>query len=94
MERSDRIDYRYTAKGVYLVAGAKQGLITVEVTRDGKPLEKSFMGSDVFIKDGRSYLTISGNRLYKIIDDKAAGSHLIEFIISNPGLQAYTFTFG
>ena len=91
---SDRINYRYNAMGVYLVAGSKTGSITVEVTRDGKPLDASFAGSDVFMKDDRSYVTIIGNRLYHIIDDKAAGQHLLEFIISNPGLQVYTFTFG
>ena len=90
----DKIAYRYNAMGVYLVTGAKTGSITVEVMRDGKPLDAAFMGSDVFVKDGKTYVTVIGNKLYHIIDDKAAGGHLLEFIISNPGLQVYTFTFG
>ena len=91
---SDRVDYRYKAKNVYFVAGAKDKPVTMEVLRDGKPLDASFKGADVFIKDGKSYVTITGNRLYKIIEDSTAGEHLLKFIISSPGLQAYTFTFG
>jgi hypothetical protein len=51
-------------------------------------------GADVFEKDGRTYFTVTENRLYRIIDAKTAEKHLLEFIISSPGLQAYTFTFG
>ena len=91
---SDRIDYHYKAKSVYFVAGAKDKPVTFEVLRDGKSLDATFKGADVFMKDGKSYVTVSGNRLYKIIEDSAAGDHLLEFIISTPGLQAYTFTFG
>ena len=91
---SDRIDYLYHAKGVYLVAGAKDQPLTIEVLRDGKPLGASFMGADVFVKDGKSYVTVSENRLYKIIEDTESGEHLLEFVISSPGLQVYTFTFG
>lgn len=91
---SDRIDYRYHAKSVYLVAGAKDQPVTLEVLRDSKPLDASFAGADVFWKDGRSYITVSGNRLYKIIEDTTPGEHLLEFIVTSPGLQVYTFTFG
>ena len=92
---SDRIDYRYKAKSVYLVAGSAKGsAIEIEVLRDSKPLEKSYAGADVHFKNGRSYITITDNRLYKVIEDSAYGDHLLEFIISSPGLQAYTFTFG
>lgn len=91
---SARFEYRYRAKNAYLVAGAKTGSIEVEVLRDSKPLEKGFAGADVHFKDGRSYVTVSGNRLYSIISDSEYGDHLLEFIISQPGLQAYTFTFG
>ena len=92
---SDRIDYFYRAKNVYLVAGTKSGMpIEVEVLRDSKPLEASFAGTDVHVRNGRSYITITSNRLYEIIHDASYGNHLLEFIISQPGLQAYTFTFG
>ena len=91
---SARIEYRYAAKGFYFVAGAKGEQIVVEVLRDGKPVPSSSKGADVYYKNDRTYVKIGENRLYRIIDDKAAEEHLIEFIISTPGLQAFTFTFG
>jgi thiol-disulfide isomerase/thioredoxin len=93
---SDRVDYRYKAKNVYFVAGSKSGApIEVEVLRDSKPLEHSFAGADVHFRDGKSYVTITGNKLYHIIGDQSGyGEHFLELIISSPGLQAYTFTFG
>ena len=92
---SDRVDYRYHAKDLYFVAGTKDGApIDVEVLRDGKSLDKSYAGADIHFVNGKSYVTISSNRLYKIIEDASYGDHLLEFIISKPGLQAYTFTFG
>ncbi len=90
---SDRIDYTYQAKGVYFVAGAKTA-IDVEVLRDSKPIDSSVAGADIFYKNGKSFARISENRLYKIIEDTSAGKHFLEFIVSNPGLQAFTFTFG
>ena len=93
---SDRIDYRYKAKSVYFVAGSEDGKpVEVEVLRDSKPLEKSYAGADVHFNNGRSYITVAENRLYKVIEDSGGyGDYLLEFIISSPGLQAYTFTFG
>ena len=89
-----KVDYQYNAKGVYFVAGAKTGSVTMEVTVDGKPIDAAMRGADVFEKDGKTYVTVGENRLYRIIDAKTASKHLLEFIISSPGLQAYTFTFG
>jgi cytochrome c biogenesis protein CcdA/thiol-disulfide isomerase/thioredoxin len=91
---SDRIDYLFTAKHLYFVAGAKANPVTIEVTLDGKPLDETNKGADVFIKEGRSYVTIGANTLYDIVNAPDYGKHLIEFIVSSPGLQVYTFTFG
>lgn len=92
---SARIDFLYRAKNVYFVAGSKgESPIEVEVLRDSKPLEKAHAGSDVYFKDGKSYFKVTGNRLYRVIENGAYEQHLLEFIISKPGLQAYTFTFG
>jgi len=92
---SDTVEYHYQAKNVYFVAGSANGKdIRVEVMRDGKPLDKSYAGKDIIFKDGKSYMMINGNRLYHAIGDSGYGDHTLEFIISQPGLQAYTFTFG
>lgn len=92
---SARIDFLYHAKSVYFVAGsADDSPIEVEVLRDSKPLDKASAGADVHFKGGKSYFTVTGNRLYKVIENGAYEQHLLEFIIGKPGLQAYTFTFG
>lgn len=91
---SDRIIFRYQAKGVYLVVGSSVGNIDVEVLRNGKSLEKSFAGEDIIFKDSRSFVRVNEKRLYRLIDDTAPGEHLLELIIPSPGLEAYAFTFG
>lgn len=90
---SDRVNYLYQAKGLYFVAGSAQA-VDIEVTLDGKPVPESEKGSDVFYKNGRSYITVKENRLYKLVDSASPEKHLLELIISSPGLQAFTFTFG
>lgn len=87
--------YKYRAKNVYLVAGSASGKdIQVEVTRDGKPLDKSDAGKDVKFENGKSYVTINQNRLYHVVGDTDYGEHILEFIAPSAGLQIYTFTFG
>jgi hypothetical protein len=90
----DRINYLYKSKRLYVVAGAPTGEITVEVLRDSAPLEQSVRGVDVFEKNGRTYVTISTTRLYKILNDSVFNEHLIEFVIPKSGLQVFAFTFG
>ncbi|HVO28711.1 MAG TPA: redoxin domain-containing protein [Candidatus Paceibacterota bacterium] len=89
------VEYQYEAKGIYFVAGtASDTPITAEVLRDGAPVPASAAGSDIFYQDGKSYVTVSANRLYRLVDDTAPGDHVLELIIPSAGLQAYTFTFG
>ncbi len=88
------LEYQYRAKNVYLVAGSSDGAaLDVEVTRDGKPLDKSIAGKDISFKDGKSYVQIGGNRLYHIIGEMEYGNHVLKFNMPK-GIQAYTFTFG
>lgn len=91
---SDRIDYHYRAKNVYFVAGVAAAPIEVEVLRDSAPLHAAYAGKDIYFRDGKSYFKVDSNRLYHVIGDSEYGDHLLELIISKPGLQAYTFTFG
>jgi cytochrome c biogenesis protein CcdA/thiol-disulfide isomerase/thioredoxin len=91
---SARIDYRYYAKNVYFVAGSDAKEIEVEVLRDSKPLEAQSAGADVYFRDGRSYVRIGANKLYHLIGESGYGDHFLELVIPQPGLQAYTFTFG
>lgn len=83
------IKYVYTAKSVYLVAsGDKSARITV--LRDGVPVTAE-RGADV---DASGSATITDSGLYKLIEEKNAGTHLIEIRVEEGTLNAFTFTFG
>jgi thiol-disulfide isomerase/thioredoxin len=88
-----KIIFHYNAKSVYLVASAKDN-VTIQVFRDGKSLGNE-AGGDVVQRNGSSIVNISESRLYKLIEDPAGyGEHTLEINVENPGLQAFTFTFG
>ena len=85
-----KIIFRYQGKTVYFVAGASD-TVSIKILRDGAPIGKA-RGKDV--GDG-STVTVKEERLYTIVDDPTGyGEHTLELIIENPGLQAFTFTFG
>jgi thiol-disulfide isomerase/thioredoxin len=88
-----KIIFRYTAQNVFLVAEG-EGMVTVKVLRDGKPLGEE-MGEDVVLdSNGNTIVKIKEARLYKIIEDTDRSTYTLEFIIENPGLKAFAFTFG
>jgi thiol-disulfide isomerase/thioredoxin len=85
------ITYPYNSKNVYFVAASGGAPITVKVLLDGQPVPASMAGADV---SAQGTLTIQANRLYSIVQGTSYGAHTLELIVQNPGLQAYTFTFG
>ena len=86
------IFYTYDAQHVYFVAASAEANknISITVLRDGKPLTTD-RGADV---DATGNATINQSRLYDLIDQTSMSAHTLEIIVHNPGLQAYTFTFG
>jgi hypothetical protein len=58
--------------------------------RDGVPLTTD-RGADV---DAKGTVLITTSRLYDLINQPSMSGHTLEIIVHNPGLQAYTFTFG
>jgi len=85
-----KIIYRYQAKAVFMVLSADKP-IQVKVLRDGKPLGDA-AGLDV---DDHGFITVQEERLYKIVTDKTnVGFSTLELIMEEPGLKAFTFTFG
>ncbi len=88
-----KIVYHYSAKNVYLVASSDAG-VKIKILRDGKPLTSAEAGEDVVVSNGESTATIKENRLYKLIHESSFSEHALEVIIENPGLKAFTFTFG
>jgi len=87
------IVYTYIAKDVFFVAESDTETL-VEVLRDGKPLGLE-AGEDIMkTVDGKSILRIKEARLYKIIQGDTPNIHKLELRIQEPGLKAFTFTFG
>lgn len=84
------IVFRYSAKKVFMVARA-DATVSLRVLRDGHLVDAAIAGADV--ADGR--VNIRDDRLYELIDDQVGpGEHTVEIIVDNPGLEAFTFTFG
>jgi thiol-disulfide isomerase/thioredoxin len=75
------VTYEYDAKNVYMVAASADPNqpVVIQVILDGHP-------------DGT--VTVQTNQLYNIIQGSSYGMHTLQLIIKNPGLAAYTFTFG
>ena len=80
--------FQYNAKNVYFVASAANAT-NVSVMVDGKPVT-DIAGPDVT----GGIATISDERLYQLVAGTDYGVHTLELNIPQPGLQAYTFTFG
>jgi cytochrome c biogenesis protein CcdA/thiol-disulfide isomerase/thioredoxin len=90
LEADARIIFLYRSKDVYFVARADSE-VRIRVTRDGgQPLGEA-RGVDVGA-DGVAIVKADG--LYRLIEDSAVGTHTLEIEILDPGLEAYTFTFG
>lgn len=83
--------YKYDSKNVYMVAASAGVPVTAQVLVDGQPITAAMAGSDV---SPQGTVTIQANRLYNLIQSATYGEHTLELIIQNPGLEAYTFTFG
>ncbi len=85
--------YKYTAKDVFLVSQADSET-EVEVLLDGKAFSKG-IGADVIkTSDGKTIFKVKEARLYKIIQGSQSETHILELKIQEPGLKAFTFTFG
>ena len=85
-----KIRFFYNSKDVYFVASSDKP-VRIKVTRDGGQALGAERGADV---DADGYATIQADRLYKLIQGKDYGAHILEIQVEGKGLQAYTFTFG
>ena len=85
--------FRYKAKNVFIVASADEE-VQVEVRVNDKPISESLAGLDVYFENGKSYIDVQNDDLYRVIEGEEVESELLELIPQSPGLQIYTFTFG
>ncbi len=85
-----RIIFRYHAKNVNFVART-DAPTDIKILRDGKPVAGA-AGADV---GAEGTATIHEARLYELVDDpEGYGGHVIEIIVPEGSVQAFTFTFG
>lgn len=75
-----KIRLNFNAQKVFMVLGSSTGKsISVALFLDGKALNE---------------LVVNRDTLYQLVDRKTAGNGLLEIRANQPGLEAYTFTFG
>lgn len=92
---SGGIAYRYQASNANLVMGSAKGTVSAEVTLDGAPVPAAMRGADIVERDGKTYVEVSTERLYSLIDargDYSKRTLRIRFL--DAGIEAYAFTFG
>lgn len=94
--RSSRgsITISYAANKANLVLRADTPVVA-EVRFDGQPLTSANRGTNVELENGKSWVTIQDDRLYNFTntgDDYSR--HTLELIFSQPGVEAFAFTFG
>ena len=83
------VELSFRARRVFLVLGSEHGPGRVEVLLDGRPVAGSLAGEDV--RGGEA--TVTGQRLYRLVELPRAGDHELELRFE-PGVSGYAFTFG
>jgi len=80
----------FQAKHVFLVLGNGSGKpVSATLTLNGKPLGAN-AGKDVM----DSAIRVTSHQLYRLVSQKETTSGVLEITASEPGLEAYAFTFG
>jgi hypothetical protein len=82
-----RIKLPFFAKEVNIVTANNA---TLDILLDGKQITSDYAGTDVV--SGKIQTQKAG--LYNIIKAKETSSHTLEIIVSDPGFEVYTLTFG
>ncbi len=89
------IVYTFNAANVNLVMGGNGKTVRAEVTLDGKPVAAGMRGPDLVEEGGKTFVDVSGQRLYSLIDAKGEyGTHLLRIEFKDKGAECYAFTFG
>lgn len=86
-----KLQLNFTARDVFLVLGTTENKsITAKIKLNGKLISAKDAGKDV----NNGNLTVTGHRLYHLISQSKIQNGLLEIDITDPGLEAYAFTFG
>lgn len=93
--RSGSLTVRYNAREVGIVVepeGEKN--FQVMVAQDGRPLEASNSGPDVFADgEGRSFIRVDEPRLYRVVRNPEFGEHVLTFASRSTGFSVYALSF-
>jgi cytochrome c biogenesis protein CcdA/thiol-disulfide isomerase/thioredoxin len=79
----------FSGRRVFLVLGSSGKPRRMQVLLDGRPIPASLAGPDVH----RGAATISGQRLYRLVDLPHSERHVLT-LRPEPGIEGYAFTFG
>ena len=79
----------FQARRVFCVLGSEDGPRELELLLDGEPLSAADAGEDV----SGSTVTVTDQRLYRLVDLPRAGRHTLELRFAD-GIEGYAFTFG
>jgi hypothetical protein len=95
-KNASRMEMKYHATQVYAVMNVAQGKPErLYILQDGQALTNNDKGADVKIDaNGHSYIDVDSSRMYYLTANKQFGSHTLELIPTEPGLEVDSFTFG
>lgn len=83
MGNNAKLRLNFNAQKVFLVLGSSTGKpISISLLLNGKPATPN------------GTILIDGHTLYQLVDQKTVANGLLEIQVSEPGLEAYAFTFG
>jgi thiol-disulfide isomerase/thioredoxin len=84
----------YHAKGVFaVIQPEKESGFRVRIEQDGKPLAKQDAGEDIQFVGDQSYLVIDHARMYRIVNNKEFGVHVLKLYPESDSFGLYAFTF-
>jgi len=86
---------KYTSYEVNLVINPeKEKDFNVYIMQDNKSLDAKKSGDDVkFDSEGKSYMVVSDPKMYNLIKNEEAGTHLLHLSASSNGFAVFAFTF-
>ena len=84
------LSLHFEAKDVFLVMRSQASASKVRVLLNEKPVDQKIQGED--IKNG--VVTVSDDRLYKLIRLSSSGSHVLTLEFLDDGIELYASTFG
>ncbi len=85
---------KFRAREVNLVMGNLNEQIEVEVLLNKKPLKKSEIGKDIFIKNNKSLVKVDHHDIYNLFKIGNIVEAEISIAVNKKGLRCYAYTFG